>query len=251
MTREHRLVSLVIPVKDEAENIPSLAEEITRAFDGTGLSWECLWIDDGSTDGTLEVLRRIRRSDDRHCYVSFDGNYGQTSAMLAGFRLSRGDILATMDGDGQNDPADLPPLIRRIAAGEADMINGVRVRRRDSWVRKASSRIGNGFRNWITGEKITDVGCSLRVFRRACVEGFPSFEGLHRFFPTLVGLQGWRIIESPVNHRPRLRGKAKYGIRNRLRKGLIDSFAVRWMQWRRIRYRIKDQAITRSEGDAS
>ena len=236
------LVSIIIPVKDESETILSLAEEISSALATHGWSWECVWVDDGSQDATLPQLRSLHTRDPRHAYVSFERNHGQTAAMLAGWRTSRGQILATMDGDGQNNPADLPAMIERILANQADMVNGVRMLRHDDWLRKLSSRVGNGFRNCLTRDQVTDVGCSIRAFRRECVALFPPFEGLHRFLPTVVRMQGWKIIEVPVRHRPRLKGTTKYGIHNRLWKGLLDAFAVRWMQWRQIRYIITEQA---------
>ncbi|MEW6439788.1 MAG: glycosyltransferase family 2 protein [bacterium] len=245
------VVSIVVPVKDEEENLAPLAEEIRRSMESTPWSWECVWVDDGSMDGTLAQLRSLHRIDARHRYVSFDRNHGQTSAMIAGFREARGSILATLDGDGQNDPGDLPALIRRVQEGGADVVNGVRVKRQDNWVRKISSRIGNGFRNWLTGEQVSDVGCSLRVFRRECVAHVPAFEGMHRFLPTLLRMDGWTLQEIPVNHRPRQRGRPKYGVWNRLWRGLLDALAVRWMQWRWIRYRYKETALPPgSEGEA-
>ncbi|OPY67421.1 MAG: Undecaprenyl-phosphate 4-deoxy-4-formamido-L-arabinose transferase [Syntrophorhabdus sp. PtaU1.Bin002] len=159
-----------------------------------------------------------------------------------GFQNTVGDIIATLDGDGQNDPADIPRLITLLQEHNADMVNGVRSKRNDSFVRKISSRIANGFRNWVTGDNITDVGCALRVFRSRCVKRIPVFKGMHRFFPTLVRIQGFsRIIESPVNHRPRTRGKTKYGIQNRLWVGLADLGAVKWMQSRLVFPEIQSQ----------
>lgn len=244
---EAPLLTIVVPVKDEEENVRLLAREISAAMDATPWTWECLWIDDGSTDRTLEHLRDLHCLDPRHKYLSFDRNHGQTTAMLAGFRAASGSLIATLDGDGQNDPADLPGLIRRLLDGESDMVNGLRVKRRDNWVRKISSRIANGFRNWLTREKVSDVGCSLRVFRKECVRHLPPFEGMHRFLPTLVGMQGWRLMEVPVNHRPRERGTPKYGVWNRLWRGLLDALAVRWMQWRWVRYQIKESSATSTE----
>ena len=250
MKNERPLVSIIIPVKNEEETVEPLAQEIRVSMEPTPWSWECIWIDDGSTDGTLAALNSLHGRDPRHGYLSFDRNHGQTSAMLAGFRVANGSLLATMDGDGQNDPGDLPRLIQRILSGEADMVNGIRLKRRDNWIRKISSRIGNGFRNWLTREQVSDVGCSLRVFRRECVRTIPPFEGMHRFLPTLVRMEGWRLAETPVNHRPRQRGTPKYGVWNRLWRGLLDAFAVRWMQWRWIRYTCKASKLAGMEETA-
>jgi len=237
-------LSIVIPVKDEEANIEQLAGEVSAALSTLDMGWECIWVDDGSQDGTLSVLRTLHQSDPRHMFIALERNHGQSTALAAGFRRSRGSIIATLDGDGQNDPADLPALIARLEAEDADMVNGVRRKRRDSFVRRISSRIANGFRNLLTRENVSDVGCSLRVMRKECLEGIPLFEGMHRFLPTLIGMMGWRITEVPVNHRPRVRGKTKYGINNRLWVGLLDTFAVCWMRGRIIRHREVKEVVS-------
>jgi len=228
-------LSILIPVKDEGQNIAPLAAEIDAAMASTPYSWECLWIDDGSTDETLTEIQRLCRNSPHHQFISFDRNYGQSAAMYAGFRRARGRIVVTLDGDGQNDPKDMPPMIRRLIEENADMVNGVRQRRHDSTIRKISSRIANSYRNWLTGEHITDVGCSLRAFRHECVAEIPPFKGMHRFLPTLVRIGAFsKILEIPVNHRPRMHRQTKYGIQNRLWVGLADTLAVRWMQHRMV-----------------
>jgi dolichol-phosphate mannosyltransferase len=228
-------LSLLIPAKDEGQNIAPLAAEVDAAMASTPYPWECLWVDDGSTDETLTEIQRLCRTNPCHQFISFDRNYGQSAAMYAGFRRARGRILVTLDGDGQNDPKDIPFMVRRLIDERADMVNGVRQRRQDSTIRKISSRIANGYRNWLTGEQITDVGCSLRAFRHECVADIPPFKGMHRFLPTLVRIRGFsKILEVPVNHRPRIRGQTKYGIHNRLWVGLADTLAVRWMQHRMV-----------------
>ncbi len=234
-------VSVVVPVMNEEESAPDLAAEVTEALDGAGLSWECLWVNDGSTDRTLDVLvaKAVERWPGKHRVLDLDRNYGQSAALAAGFRHARGEILATLDGDGQNDPHDIPRLLEALDDEGVDMVNGVRARRQDSVVRRISSRIANGFRNWLTRESVYDVGCAIRVFRRECVRDVPVFKGMHRFLPTLARLQGARITEMPVNHRPRTRGRTKYGISNRLWVGLADVFAVRWMQWRMVRPQVR------------
>jgi len=234
------VLSIVIPVRNEEESIPYLAGEIDAALLEAQFEWECLWVDDGSTDNTPEVLRKLASSHPRHSYIRLAYHRGQSTGMVVGFRAARGNIIATMDGDGQNDPADIPRMMKMVIEGEADVVIGYRQKRHDSIVRKISSRIANGFRNWITGEKIKDVGCGLRVFRSACVEHICAFEGMHRFFPTMVRMNGYGVKECPVNHRPRSKGKTKYGIHNRLWVGLMDSFGVRWLLFRRIHYRIAE-----------
>jgi glycosyltransferase involved in cell wall biosynthesis len=228
-------VSIVVPVKDEAENVAALAAEIRAAMEATRHSWECVWVDDGSTDDTAAALLRIASEDARHRVLRLDGNHGQSAAIASGFADARGEILVTLDGDGQNDPGDVPRVVALLLAQGADVVNGRRARRQDGWVRRLSSRTANGFRNWITDERVSDVGCSLRAVRRQAVRHLFVFRGMHRFLPTLARLNGAsRILEIPVGHRPRLRGQTKYGIGNRLWVGLADAFAVRWLQWRGV-----------------
>lgn len=228
---------------NEEESAPDLAAEITAAMDEAGIEWECLWVNDGSSDRTLDVLiaGAVKRWPGRHRILDLDRNYGQSAALAAGFRSARGQVLATLDGDGQNDPRDIPRLLEHLEAGEADMVNGVRARRRDSVIRRMSSKIANGFRNRLTRESVSDVGCAIRVFRCDCVRDIPVFKGMHRFLPTLARMQGARITEMPVNHRPRTRGQTKYGISNRLWVGIADVFAVRWMQWRMVRPKVREE----------
>jgi len=242
-------VSLVVPVKDEVENVAALGAEIVAAMAGSPLTWECLWVDDGSSDGTADALRRLAEQDPRHRVLTLERNYGQSAAMAAGFSAARGDLLVTLDGDGQSDPADVPRLLDLLLAENVDVVNGRRARRQDGLVRKLSSRIANGFRNWLTDEHVQDVGCSLRVMRRGAVRNLFVFRGMHRFLPTLARLNGFdRILEVPVNHRPRLRGHTKYGIQNRLWVGLADAFAVRWLQRRLVRPHVLPEALVRPAG---
>jgi len=196
-------------------------------------------VDDGSTDGTFEQLRARKADVPELVIVRLDTNHGQTAAFDAGFRAARGPVIVTMDADMQNHPRDIPKLLERI--GRWDVVCGVRQQRQDSFVRRASSRIANWVRNRLTHEQIQDVGCSLRAMKAECVRDLKLYEGMHRFLPTLLKLDGWTVTEVPVTHRPRKRGKAHYGIRNRLFRGLRDCFAVRWMQSRWIRYEIKER----------
>jgi glycosyltransferase involved in cell wall biosynthesis len=233
-------VSIIVPVLNESESIPTLAEEITRAFDAAAWTWECLWVDDGSEDGSLEALRTLNRNDPRHRFISHDGNYGQSAALLTGLSGTRSRIVATLDGDLQNDPADLPRLIEMLEDSDAHMVNGVRASRQDNALRKLSSKIANAFRNRVSGATATDVGCSVRAFYRKCADGLPRFHGMHRFLPTLVAMRGFRVTETPVNHRPRIHGRTSYGVHNRLWVGIIDTFGVRWLASRGVSPRVAE-----------
>jgi dolichol-phosphate mannosyltransferase len=232
-------LSVVVPVYDEAESLEGLHRELDAALAGVAGGVELIFVDDGSRDDSRARLRGLRAKDPRVRVLVLDRNHGQTAALEAGFRASRGEVVATLDGDGQNDPADLPRLLAHLE--DADVVNGVRRERRDDWLRRASSRIANGVRNAATGETVTDVGCSLRVMRAAPLRRVKLFRGMHRFLPTLLRLEGARVVEVPVAHRPRRHGVSKYGIRNRLWAGLVDLFAMRWMQSRALRYEVREE----------
>ena len=235
-------LSIVIPLKDEAPNIEPLAKELNSVFNQQPWTWECIWVDDASIDESLTILNRLYREDPRHRFLSFHKHAGQSAALWAGFQEARGNFIATIDGDGQNDPSDLPRFIDMIHSGEWDMIQGYRYNRQDTLVRKLSSCIANTFRNWVTGKTVRDVGCSTRVFRRECVECLPQYKGMHRFLPTFISMQGYRITEVPVNHRPRMQGKTKYTINNRLWIGLVDTLGVLWLKKRSFHYKISKKS---------
>ena len=231
-------LSIVVPVFNEAESLPQLHDEIVTALDPEDLTFEVLYVDDGSTDATPGVLAELANSDKRTQIVTLHRNSGQTAAFAAGFRAAEGEVIATLDADLQNDPADIPKLLAELES--CDIVCGIRADRHDSWVRLASSRIANSVRNSLTHESVTDVGCSLRVFRSHLVQHLPLFTGMHRFLPTLLRMQGGTLREIPVRHRARVHGSSKYGIHNRLWVGLADLFAVRWMQKRWIDSRRSD-----------
>lgn len=231
-------VSIVIPIKDEVDTISGLAREIDSAMAGVEVPWECIWIDDGSSDGSLQVLETLAADQDRHRFISFARNAGQSAALFEGFSAARGDIIVTLDGDGQNDPRDIPELVRLLQSRDVDLVNGYRQRRQDGLVRKLSSGIANRFRNLTTGRTVRDVGCSTRAFRKSCTALLPPFKGMHRFLPTLMALRGCRYIEVPVNHRPRRFGETKYNISNRLWVGLFDIIGVFWFRRRSIHYEV-------------
>jgi glycosyltransferase involved in cell wall biosynthesis len=234
-------LSVVFPVYNEEENIPILLEEISRALAGGGWSYEIIAVDDGSRDRSLEVLNASRSKYPSLRIISFERNSGQTAALDAAWRASRGTYVVSLDADLQNDPADIPPMLRRLEQSGVDMIAGVRVNRHDTWSRRMQSKIGNGVRNWITRDRITDTGCSLKLVRREAIEKVNLFTGMHRFLPTLVRMQGFEVAEMPVNHRPRRFGVSKYGAMNRAVRGLVDCLAVRWMGKRMLTYKVREE----------
>ncbi len=234
-------LSVVFPVYNEEENMPVLLEEIARALDGQGWTYEMVAVDDGSSDRSLEVLRGLKSEYPMLRVIAFVKNSGQTAALDAGWRAARGRFVVSLDADLQNDPADIPRMMQEIERSGADMVIGVRVNRRDSWSRRMQSKIGNGVRNWITGDRITDTGCSLKLARREAIEPVRLFTGMHRFLPTLVRQAGFKVVEMPVNHRARRFGVSKYGAMNRAFKGLADCLAVRWMSSRNLRYQIRQE----------
>lgn len=226
-------LSIVAPVKDELENLVPLVEAVRRAF-ADAESWELVLVDDGSTDGSTARILELAYDDPRIVPVVFEHNCGQTSALRAGFLQARAPIVAMLDADLQNDPADLLPLIERISEG-CDAVVGYRVDRQDTFVRRQSSRLANAIRNRLSGDTIRDTGCPLKVFRAEALADIPYFEGMHRFFPTLLRIAGRTVVELPVSHHPRTRGQSKYGIRNRALRAFVDLLAVRWMRKRWIR----------------
>ncbi len=240
-------LSIAVPVKDEEDNIRPLVEACREALGALYEHTELILVDDGSTDASLARIQEVAAEDPRVRWIQFEAGCGQSAALDAGFRAARGDYVAMMDADRQNDPADLPAMVERLDAGDCDCVCGIRAKRQDTWLRRISSRIGNGTRNWLTRESIRDVGCSLRVFRRELLDGLKMYQGMHRFLPTLLRLEGARIAEIPVRHHPRTRGQAKYGVWNRLFRGLRDIFAVRWMQSRHLRYRIQARSVEPEE----
>jgi dolichol-phosphate mannosyltransferase len=219
-------LSIVIPVRNEEENILPLAAEIAATFGAARFRWEVVWVDDGSTDGTAA---RIAALPPPHRLIRLHRSSGQSAALVAGFLAARGTWIGTLDGDGQNDPRDLARQLDHASRYGFDMVNGIRVERRDSFVRRLSSRLANAARNWIVGDHIADVGCSTRVLRREAALQAPYFHGMHRFLPTLVGMRGFTVAAIPVAHRARRAGRSKYGIRNRLWGGIGDLFGVRWL----------------------
>jgi dolichol-phosphate mannosyltransferase len=240
-------ISLVIPVFNEEPNLAPLAAEIRAAMQALGRPYEILFVDDGSTDGSLAALVRLAAGDPLVRVIRQARNAGQSAALDAGFRHARGAIVVTLDADLQNDPADIPLLLARLDAATADeaervdVVCGVRARRRDSWVRRASSGIANAVRNRLTRESVADVGCTLRACRAEYLRRIPVWNGMHRFLPTLLRMEGARIAEVNVSHRPRRFGEPKYNIRNRIWRASTDLFGVRWLQKRWIDRRLAEE----------
>jgi dolichol-phosphate mannosyltransferase len=227
-------LSIVIPMHNEEANVEPLLEEVRRAVGDFPGGLEMVVVDDCSTDQTLARLRIAAREDARIRVAHFRRNLGQTAAMAAGFHLARGRAVVTLDGDRQNDPADVPALLALLK--DWDVVCGVRTERRDTWVKRISSRIANGYRNWATGDNIVDTGCTLKAYRREWLERLELYHGMHRFLPTLLKMRGARVTQVPVRHRPRVAGRTHYGTWRRLVKGLDDVWAVRWMQRNHIDY---------------
>ena len=239
-TRDELDLSLVIPVYNERDNLAPLVAEITASLRGAGWRYEVLMVDDGSTDGSVDALVALRREHPELRIVRLARNAGQTAAMDAGFHRARGAVVVTLDADLQNDPADIPLLVHEMEGWDA--VVGVRRVRRDSLVRRVSSRVANYVRNRLSDETITDTGCSLKAYRREAVARLKLYRGMHRFLPTLLKMEGFRVREIPVGHRPRAHGQSKYGISNRLVPSFVDLLAVRWMKKRMLRYEVKDDA---------
>lgn len=231
-------ITIVIPVYNEEESLPELYRELTETLERVSSNCEIIFIDDGSQDRSAAILKELAENDERIKAICFKKNCGQSAAFAAGFRIAQGQVVVTMDADLQNDPHDIPLLLDKMQS--FDLVCGWRANRQDTRVKKISSWIANRIRNWLSDEQISDVGCSLKSFRRDCLQDFHYFNGMHRFFPTLIKMGGYSVTEVKVNHRPRLYGQTKYGIRNRVFRGFFDLLAVRWMKDRQIGYDIKN-----------
>jgi dolichol-phosphate mannosyltransferase len=225
-------VSVVVPLFNEEENVPILQGELTAAL--SGLDYEIIFVDDGSTDGTARSIA----PDPRVRLLQFERNAGQSAAMYAGLNSARGDVAVLIDGDLQNDPADIPKLLAGIESG-ADLVCGYRAQRKDTVVKRITSRIANFVRSRFTKDGVRDTGCTLKAMKRECIGALLPFKGMHRFIPALVKGAGYLLVEMPVNHRPRKFGQSKYGLGNRALRATTDMFGVRWLLSRRLNYKVR------------
>ena len=232
-------ISAVIPVFNEEENLPVLIPKLMEIFNQLSKTYEVIFVDDGSSDNSRKILREMAIQHPTLRVLGLKENRGLSTALLAGMKEARGGILITLDSDLQNDPADIPKLLQCL--DQYDMATGWRQKRDDPWLKRIASKIGNGVRNRLSGETIHDSACTLRVFKKECIRTVPIFNGMHRFLSTLVKMEGFRIVEVPVSHRPRRFGKSKYNIRNRMIRSFTDLLAVRWMKDRRVRYEIEER----------
>jgi dolichol-phosphate mannosyltransferase len=248
-------VSVVVPVQNEAENVAPLLAEIHDALEGV-TDYEVIYVDDGSTDATPQVLIECVTTHKRLRPLRHERGSGQSAALATGVRAARSHWIVTLDGDGQNDPADIPVLLARLHEFPPDerpwMICGQRVKRRDTWLKRVSSRIANGIRGWILHDHTPDIGCGLKVFDRDVFLKLPHFDHMHRFLPALFQMAGGRVVSVPVNHRPRAKGRSHYGLHDRLWAGIVDLFGVMWLGRRmKLTSYVELDGIERRSSEAS
>jgi dolichol-phosphate mannosyltransferase len=239
----HPWASIIVPIKDERDNLVPLIEGLLPVMNSHAASqtrpFEIIFVDDGSCDGSGELLDRLRAQHSQIRVLHLDRNYGKTCALEAGFVQSSGDLIIQIDGDLQQDSQDILELL--LYTDTHDLVCGWRQERQDGLMKKLSSRIANHVRNIFTHDGVHDTGCPLKIFRRPVLERIQLFEGMHRFFPALALMHGFTVIEVPVRHYPRIHGVSKYGVGNRLFTSLYDLIAVRWMQTRVLRYTFRDK----------
>ena len=234
-------VSIVVPAHNEAENLPTLIHEMSQAMKRTDYSYEIVVIDDCSEDKTPSLIEEIQQTNSHVVYYRMKKRCGQSGGLSAGFDVARGEYIVTIDADLQNDPADIPALLANL--NKSDVSIGWRKYRKDPISKKIISKVANFIRNWATGECVKDTGCGLKAFKRESLEKIHRFDGMHRFFPTLVKMHGYTVSEVPVNHRPRTKGRTHYNIFNRSIRPICDLMAIRWLQKRTLRYQLSEEKI--------
>lgn len=218
------MISVVIPVYDEERSVALLYDELTAALDPLDHEWEAVFVDDGSEDGTFTALTRLHAGAPNVRVVRLRRNFGKSAALAAGFAQARGDVVVTIDGDLQDDPAEIPRLLAKLDEG-FDLVSGWKARRRDPWTRRLPSRIFNRVTGWVSGVRLHDMNCGLKAYRAEVVRGLRIYGELHRFIPVLAHYRGYRVAELPVNHRPRGHGRSRYGLERYLR-GFFDLLTV-------------------------
>lgn len=230
-------ISVIVPVRDEKDNLAPLLAELLEVLGGLQRACEVILVDDGCRDGSAEVMDKLAASDPRVLALHFDRHYGQSAALLCGLRHARGEAIVILDADRQADPRDIPKLLELLPGHGA--VTGIRTHRHDSWWRRITSRFANRVRNFLTREGIVDTGCPIKVFAAAALRDLPAFDGMHRFLPTLVRLAGHAVVQTDVRHRRRLAGRSKYGTWDRAFRGLRDALGVRWLQDRHVRWQLQ------------
>jgi glycosyltransferase involved in cell wall biosynthesis len=231
--------SVVIPLKNEEENVQDLIEELEPVMSSLNASWELICIDDGSTDKTSHVLTKLALEKPYLRVLTFKRNFGQSSAFDAGFKTAKGQYIITLDGDRQNDPHDIPKLA--AIAEHCDLVCGQRLTRKDPIIKKILSKLANAVRSRMCRDGIKDTGCSLKVYRADSLRKIKLFDGMHRFLPALFQMEGFRVLEVSVNHRERKKGTSKYNFFNRSFNTVFDMLAVMWMRRRSLKYSLKDE----------
>lgn len=231
-------ISFVVPVFDEEDNIRPLCNEIKKVAEKLGGQYEIILVDDCSRDRSLQIIKELAAADSALKYIAFEKNTGQSAALYAGFQKAGGDVIITMDADLQNDPADLPEMMKFY--GEYDMVNGWRYQRKDTFAKKIASRVGNTIRNSVINEDIHDTGCSLKIMRADMLKKVKMYKGLHRFLPAMMRMEGAKVKEVKVNHRARVHGVSKYTNLKRAKEALYDLICVRWMQKRHLDIQIRE-----------
>ena len=232
-------ISVVIPVYNEEKNLPILIPQLAQVLEPLRKSYEMIFVDDGSTDESRKILKGMLPQYPQIRVLGFKKNCGETAAGAAGLKEARGKIVVTIDADLQNDPKDIPRMLELL--NEYDMVTGWREKREDSWVKRVTSQIANRIRNWLSGEIIRDSGCTFRAYKRECLQNLKLYKGMHRFMPTLVKMEGFRVIEIPIAHHPRKFGASKYTTWNRMWRAFVDLLAVKWMKSRYIHYEIEER----------
>jgi dolichol-phosphate mannosyltransferase len=232
-------ISVVVPVYNEEENLPVLIPQIAEVLRPLGKTYEMIFVDDGSKDHSRRLLKEMVPQHPQIRVLGFKKNCGETAAGAAGIKEARGEIVITIDADLQNDPKDIPRMLEYLK--DYDVVTGWRQQREDSWVKRITSKIANKIRNSLSGEEIQDSGCTFRAYKRECLQNLKLYKGMHRFIPTLVKMEGYRVIEIPIAHHPRKFGVSKYTTWNRMWRAFIDLLAVKWMKSRHIHYEIEER----------